>query len=62
MDDPNKEKQFNETPFTLENYGVYWSIEVSYSIAIKPEGSTEYGTPTESYVTAAKNKNAQIDY
>ena len=61
MDDPDKPQQYNETPFTLENYGRYWSIEVSYSLAIKPEGSTDYGTPTESYVTAAKNEASWID-
>ena len=61
MDDPDKPLQWNETPFTLENYDVYWSIEVSYSLAIKPEGSTEFGTPTESYVGAAKNEASWID-
>ena len=61
MDDPDKPQQWNETPFTLENYERYWSIEVSYSLAIKAEGSTEYGTPTESYVSAAKNEASWID-
>ena len=61
MDDPNKPNQYNETPFTLENYNKYWAVEVSYSLAIKPEGSTEFGTPTESYVTAAANEDAWED-
>ena len=61
MDDPNKEKLWNETPFTTENYGRYWSIEVSYTVAIKPEGATEFGAPSESYVSAAKNEAAWID-
>ena len=57
MDDPDKEKQWNETPFTLVNYGVYWGIEVSYSLAIKAEGSDKFGTPSESYVSAAANED-----
>ena len=61
MDDPDKPAQYNETPFTLENYDKYWAVEVSYSLAIKPEGSTEFGTPTESYVTAAANEDAWED-
>ena len=62
MDDKDKyPKLWNETPFTLENYGTYWSIEVSYSIAIKAEGSDQFGTPSESYVTAAPNEDAWED-
>ena len=61
MDDPDKPKQYNETPFTLENYGRYWYIELSYSISIKPEGSTEFGAPSESYTGVAKNEAAWSD-
>jgi hypothetical protein len=53
MDDPNKPNQWNETPFTLENYGKYWSVELSYRLAIKAEGSDKFGAPTEAYVSAA---------
>ena len=60
MDDPDKPKQWNETPFTLENYGMYWTIDVSYSLAIKAEDSDTFGTPTESYVTAAPNQDAWV--
>ena len=59
MDDPSKPKQFNETPFTLENYGVYWVLEVSYTLSIK--AGDEWGTPSESYVTVAKNEASWID-
>ena len=64
-DDPDKAPtnppaDFN-TPFNAERYGVYWSIEVSYSLSIKPEGKTEFGAPTESYVSAAKNSGSWID-
>ena len=61
MDDPDKPKQYNETPFTLENYGRYWYIELSYSIEIKPEGSDKYGAPSESYTPVAKNEAAWSD-
>ena len=61
MDDPDKEKLWNETPFTYENYNKYWNVDVSYSLAIKAEGSDKFGTPTESYVTAAPNEDAWID-
>ena len=61
MDDENKPTLWNEKPFTLENYGAYWSIDVSYSIAIKAQDSNEFGTPTESYVTAAPNQDAWVD-
>ena len=61
MDDPDKPNQWNETPFTLENYDKLWTLEISYSLAIKAEGSDKFGTPTESYVTAAKNQAAWID-
>ena len=59
MDDQDKYPSlWNENPFTLENYDKYWTIEISYSLAIKTEGSTEFGAPTESYAAAAKNIEA----
>ena len=54
MDDKDKyPTKWDETPFKLSNYGRYWSVDVSYSLAITSDGKK--GTPTESYVTAAKN-------
>ena len=46
-------KLWNETPFTQANYNKYWNIDVFYSLAITSDG--QQGTPTEAYVTAAKN-------
>ena len=54
MDDKDKyPKLWNETPFTQANYNKYWNIDVFYSLAITSDG--KQGTPTEAYVTAAKN-------
>ena len=62
MDDMDKYKElWKDHAFTQENYGKYWSIQVTYELAIIPEGSTEPGTPTESYVTAAKNESSWRD-
>ena len=62
MDDMDKYPSlYNEHPFTLENYGATWAIEISYSFAIKVEGSSSFGTPTESYAVAAKNRDAVIE-
>ena len=61
LDDPEKEKQFDETPFIIDNYGRYWTIEVYYTLSIKDQKSGEYGTPSESYVTAAKNEDQWAD-
>ena len=60
MDDPDKEKLWNETPFTYENYGVYWELEVSYTLSISA-GEGKWGTPSESYVSVAKNADSWID-
>ena len=60
MDDENKPTLWNETPFTLENYGMYWSVELSYRLAIKAEGSEQFGAPTEAYVSAAPNADDWI--
>ena len=60
VDDPDK-RTYVAHPFVLSKYGKFWNIDVSYSISIKPEGSSEYGAPSESYVTAAKNSEAWID-
>ena len=46
--DPNPD----EKPFVLGNYEKYWTFEVYYSISIKG------GTPSQSYITVSKNKDA----
>ena len=61
LDDPNKPDLYNLTPFTLENYGKYWTVEVSYSLAIRIEGNTEFGAPAESYATADPNIEAVVE-
>ena len=40
-------------PFVLKRYGYYWTFEVYYTISI------DGGTPSESYVTVAKNRDSQ---
>ena len=42
-----------EFPFLFQNYGVYFTFEVYYNLSIKG------GSPSQSYVTVAKNKDAQ---
>ncbi len=60
MDDKDKyPKLWNETPFTQANYNKYWNIDVFYSLAITSDG--QQGTPTEAYVTAAKNAGDWIE-
>ena len=60
MDDKDKyPKLWNEYPFTLANYGKYWQVEVSYSLSITADGKK--GTPTESYTSAAKNRDDWTD-
>ena len=55
-------KLYNETPFTLENYGIYWWVELTYSTAIKPEGATEFGAPSETSISVSKNyEDAEAD-
>ena len=51
----------DETPFTLENYDVYWTIEVYYTIEIKDQKTGDWGSPSETYVTAAANEDAWKD-
>ena len=54
MDDPSKDT-YNATPFTYANYGKLWQLEVGYTLSING------GTPSETYVTVAKNEAAWID-
>ena len=42
-----------EHPFLFQNYGVYFTFEVYYNLSING------GTPSQSYVTVAKNRDAQ---
>ena len=60
MDDPEKEN-YNDHPLEVDNYGVYWTIEVYYNLSIKDPATGKFGTPSESYVTTAKNEEAWID-
>ena len=56
--DPNDPK-YNDKLFTLENYGYLWTMDITYSLSIKVDGTeNEFGTPTESVVTAAPNEDA----
>ena len=57
----SKKDNYDPTPFVLTKYGQYWTVEVSYTIAIKAEGSDSFGTPTETYVESAKNKASWKD-
>ena len=62
MDDKDKYPSlWKDHAFTLENYDKLWSIQLSYSLAIVPEGSDKAGTPTESYVDVAKNEASWKD-
>lgn len=47
--DPNPDAK----PFILGKYGIYWTIEIYYTISIQK------GIPSQSYVTVAKNKDAE---
>ena len=61
MDDKDKDN-YNDHPLEIDNYGIYWTIEVYYNLSIKKDASgDEWGTPSESYVTAAKNEDAWKD-
>ena len=61
LNDPNKPDVYNPYPFTLENYGKYWTVEVSYSLSIRIEGNDDFGAPTESYVTADSNIESVVE-
>ncbi len=52
INDPSK-PNYDEHPFVLNKYGVYFTLEVYYTLSISG------GTPSESYVTVAKNRDAQ---
>ena len=61
IDDKEKDN-YNDHPLEVDNYETYWTIEVYYNLSIKKNASgDEWGTPSESYVTAAKNEDAWKD-
>ena len=60
IDDPEKEK-YDPSPFIVDNYDRYWTIEIVYDLRIKDPATGKFGTPTENVVTAAKNKAAWKD-
>lgn len=51
LDDPTKPDKYDEKPFILGKYKVYWTIEVYYTLSI------DGGDPSESYITVAKNRD-----
>ena len=61
MDPKKPESEWVRDPFQVDKYGVYWTIEVYYTLSIKDSNSGEWGAPSENYVTSAKNEAAWID-
>ena len=62
MDDKDKYPSlWNETPFVVDNYNSYWTIEVYYTLSIKDPKTGQWGTPSQNYVTAAKNEASWED-
>ena len=61
MDPKKPESDWVRDPFQVDKYGVYWTIEVYYTLSIKDSNSGEWGAPSENYVTSAKNEAAWID-
>ena len=60
--DPNKpQNQWITDPFKVDNYNVYWNIDVHYLLSIKDPKTGEMGTPSENYVTIAKNEASWTD-
>ena len=53
MDPSLDDSKKNPYPFVREQYGIYWTFEVYYTISIKK------GTPSETFVTVASSKNNQ---
>ena len=49
-DDPSPDPK----PFVMGKYNMYWTIEIYYTISIGG------GIPSQSYITAAKNKNTPL--
>ena len=61
MDPKKPETDWIRDPFTVNNYLKYWNIEVYYNLSIKDSYTGEWGTPSENYVSTAKNEAAWID-
>ena len=61
MDPKKPESQWVTDPFQVNNYNIYWNIEVYYNLSIKDPKSGEWGTPSENYVTSAKNESSWKD-
>lgn len=60
--DSNKpQSQWIRDPFKVDNYNVYWNIDVYYNLSIKDPKTGEWGTPSENYVTIAKNEASWSD-
>ena len=60
--DENKpEDKWIKDPFKVDNYDKYWNIDIKYELSIKDQKKNEWGTPSENYVTAAKNEAAWKD-
>jgi hypothetical protein len=58
MDDREKYQDlYKDHAFTYEEYNKLLTIEVSYSLAIKQAGESDYGVPTMAYAPAAKTIN-----
>ena len=51
LNDPTNPDKYDEKPFILGKYKVYWTIEVYYTLSI------DGGDPSESYITVAKNRD-----
>ena len=61
MDDKLSPQDRNDHPFEVNNYGIYWTIEVYYNLSIKDQKSGGWGTPSENMVTSAKNEASWRD-
>ena len=60
--DPNKDpKDWITDPFKVDNYNKYWNIDVHYLLAIKDQKTGKMGTPSENYVTIAKNEASWVN-
>ena len=61
MDEKKPESERNNHPFEVNNYGMYWTIEVYFNLKIKDQKTGQWGAPSENYVTSAKNADAWKD-
>ena len=61
MDEKKPVTERNDHPFEVNNYNMYWTIEVYYNLSIKDQKTGEWGAPSENYVSSAKNADAWRD-